>query len=256
MWRILTPVFLFLLTSATLANELDIGVSYLHYRAESNQTGQPSEFLFDPALKFDLDYRYVFAENHELSIGGDYSSLEVDTANISLFINETKFTPYSYYGKYQFWIKHGLTFTAMVGQKNFPIYDIANQGVTFSNFTPLYAGGGISLRAKNSIGTLEASYIYKHLLEKESAGETWTGNTQQIRLHLNIGRRKNQPGKFPGVLGRVSYVMYKTPMYEGSFGIIFDYNFSHLKSQYEYKVDERIFGLYYKYRFTDKYKRN
>ncbi len=255
-------VFIFLvalLSSLSLhANEFDFGLSYSYLRAESNQTGSPSEFLFDPALKAHLDYTFNVTETQVLSLGADYSMYKVDAANLAFYLGETDFKPLNYHGRYSMWIRHGFNFIVHGGQKEFPIYTLSNLIVDFAKFRPYYYGLGVAIRAKNSLGTLEVEYLFKYIPETELDGGSWTGNAQELKVHFNLGRKKNHSAKRPGFFGKVNFTHYKRAAIEGNYGIFFNYNFSHLTSDlnYDYKLDERIIGLYYKWRITNPYRRN
>ena len=173
-----------LLTSLTsYANEFDFGINYSYLRAESNQTGIPSEFLFAPTLKGSLDYTFNITESQILSIGADYAIHKVDTANVTLYLGEDEFEALNYHGRYAIWIRHGLNFIITGGQKEFPIYTIADLIVNFEEFRPYYYGGGIALRAKNTLGTLEAEYLYKHIPKTKLDIETWGGNALSL-IHI------------------------------------------------------------------------
>jgi len=237
-------LFILLLFSYTnsYANEFDFGLSYSYLRAESNQTGAPSDFLFDPTFKLHLDYTFKVTETQDFSLGVDYAMHEVDTENLSLFLGDTDFNPLNFHGRYSKWIRGGLNFIVHGGQKAFPVYTIANLTVDYLKFSPYYFGLGLALRAKNAYGTLEVEYLFKYIPEAKLGNEKWSGNAQDIKIHYNFGRKKNYSAKRPGIFAKVNYTRYKRAAIEGNYGIFFNYNFAHITSEtkVDYKLDERV----------------
>ena len=195
----------FIFSHSIYAHDLDIGINYYHLRTESSQTGQPSEFLFKPAPQLQIDYLYDLTKNQSPGLGVDYSFLELDTSNISLFVNEDEFDPFNYYLKYSAWYKGGVNFTLTAGQKMFALYDIAALGVTFDRFFPPYVGAGIAFRAKNILGTVEFEYFYKHVIETKNSGEKYSGFIQELKGHINLGRQSYSGQTRKGPFSKIFY---------------------------------------------------
>ncbi len=254
----ITCFFLAIFCSLTaFAHEVDFAINYYHLRTESTQTGQPSEFLFKPAPKIAIDYQYHIQKNQAVGLGVDYSMLEVDVSNISLFVEEDEYDPFNYYLKYSAWYKGGVNFTLLAGQKMFALYDIRTLGVTFNKFFPPFVGAGIAFRAKNILGAVELEYFYKYIFETREEEDTFTGYVQEIKAHLNIGRQSYSGQTRRGPFSKIFYTYYRTPAFEGNWGVYFKYIFSNIESErFAYKTDERSFGLYYKWRIKKRFRRN
>jgi hypothetical protein len=225
--------------------EIELGSGYNNQRMESNQTGQPSQVLFNPNLYYQLNFYLPLENQYIFSLKTFYTNTTIESSNVNLIIPNRSSDTYTWQFGFDKWFESGLLSSFSFGQQKERNFLISNQSLDFEFINPFFFKLGLGFHATNLLGTLSFLYSYHHILSSGIKDTSWEGVGHSFEVRKNFGQSVDTKTD--------SSTNAKQSLPEkGAWSLWLTYTTLYFKSEFENQYNDFKIGITYKFSFWGK----